>query len=117
MANVTYKTPGLDKKSRKIVYTEKRGDVAFMQIGERRVKCVLQRDDKESAPALVHYASGWVIVSRDAIHNYHLMQYVNARVSLTWRHVAELVLANTIDQVGADKVLAKMDAAPVINPD
>lgn len=115
MATVTYKTPGLDKKTRKIVYTEKTGDVAIMQIGPRRVKCVLQRESKDQAPALVHYASGNIIIGDTRLNSYRLMHFVNARTELPWRRVAEIMLASIINEKGHERVLSVMDAAPVIN--
>lgn len=112
MAEVTYKIP-VREKNGKISYEERTGTVAVMQIGPRRIRCAIQENG-----ALAHVASGNVIVSPQRISNAKLSHYVRVGTygkQLTARGAAEVALAEIINQVGHEKVLAVIDAAPVLN--
>lgn len=114
MAEVTYKVP-VREKSGKITHEERTGTVAVMQIGPRRVRCAIQENG-----ALAHVASGNIIVSAQRISNTNLSHFLRVGSygkPLSARRAAEIALAEIINQAGHEKVLAVIDAAPVLNAD
>lgn len=85
-------------------------------IGGKRVKLVLQMDDGAHASCLVHYASGYVL-SR-GIQDAKVRHFVRVGTygkKMTDREAAKAVLASLIEKNGADRVLAVMTSAPVLN--
>jgi hypothetical protein len=111
MTTITYKVPVALKG--KIGFEERTGTVAVMQIGPRRIRCAIQENG-----ALAHVASGNLIVNANrisAVHVGNLMGRGSYAPKLSARRAAEIALANIINQVGHEKVLAVIDAAPVIN--
>lgn len=111
MTTITYKVPVALKG--KIGFEERTGTVAVMQIGPRRIRCAIQDDG-----ALAHVASGNIIVNATRINAAHLSHFMsggNYGPKLSARRAAEIALANIINQVGHEKVLAVIDAAPVLN--
>ena len=112
MSEVTYKVPVALKKG-KIAYEDRTGTVAVMQIGPRRIRCAIQENG-----ALAHIASGNLIVNAQRIANVHLshlMRHGSYASKLSARRAAEIGLAEIINNVGHEKVLAVIDAAPVLN--
>lgn len=113
MATVTYKVPEVHKGG-KITYAEKSGDVAWLTIGDRKLKCVMQKDGEYVD--LVHYASGGRIIRHDTIKGEQLRFYVQSGgCKMTPREAAWSVLSGIIMNKGADHVLKVVDAAPVLN--
>lgn len=109
-ALVTYKAPAMEKG--KIVYVEKAGKIAWFNVGAYRVKFALQENG-----ALVHYASGNIVVSANAINALKLSRAVQSGFALktTDRMAAEMCLQDAVAKHGAQKVFDIMSAAPVIN--
>jgi hypothetical protein len=91
-----------------------RGMPVILQIGERSIKFVLQRDDSGKASWLTHYASGYKFGSlNDAAVELMCVQSPYHRY--TGRQLAEFLVDKMVAKLGADKVLASIDSVPVIN--
>ena len=103
-SDVTFKVPQKDGTTRVA-----RGVPIGLRIGGRTVKFVLQRDDDDEVRWLTHRASGMRFGLLD-----------DAKTELHSRRVARRGLAyrlikKAVAKFGEDKVLAAIDAAPVIN--
>lgn len=112
MSEVTYKIP-VALKGGKVGYEERTGTVAVMQIGPRRIRCAIQENG-----ALAHVASGNLIVNANRVANVHVMNLMrngSYAAKLGKRRAVEIALAEIVNQAGHEKVLAVIDAAPVIN--
>jgi hypothetical protein len=114
MATVTYDVPIIDKKSGKTKLDKRSGDVAWLLIGGRKVKCVIQKHGNDIA--LVHYASGGKIANESKVSGVSLRHFVSSGGSkMSNRDACEWALRELIETVGSDKVLAVIDAATIIN--
>lgn len=113
---ITFKAPAFDKSTGKIVHVEKRGFVVRLYVGNIQEKFVLQVSDLfENEPEfLTHFASGNKVGPLNPIKIRNLCTRGNAS-RMTDRQAAEILLKETCDRVGADKVRAVMNSAPVIN--
>jgi hypothetical protein len=91
-----------------------RGIPILLMVGERKIKFIFQRDDEGHPRWLTHHASGYKFGSLDdaiceiicTLSPYH---------KFTHKQLAEFLVNKIVTRLGADKVLAKLDAAPVIN--
>lgn len=115
---VTFKVPSKKPRGRKTIHLERTGKVAWFQIGNRRVKFVLQMPHMigaKEAEALTHYASGMIFGRLNDAKIRHMCASGHNAI-LTDRQAAEKLLTEKIALLGADKILAALDAADVINP-
>ena len=85
------------------------GQVTYLQIGERRVKCI-RHDGAHGRPIVTHFASGICIINEGTM--------LQARVACGTNRVKELEKAAVqilIDRYGLEVFYKNLDAAPVIN--
>ncbi|SHG89112.1 hypothetical protein [Bradyrhizobium erythrophlei] len=115
MPTITFKVPGKRPRGHKITLSERTGRVAWLTIGDRKVKFVLQQSRLgKEADTLTHYASGMVFGRLNDVK----VRYMVAKghhAKLTDREAAEMLVATKIDQIGAAKVLEVLDASETIN--
>lgn len=112
MAKLTTITVPCEKrKTRKMT-----GTVAILPIGTRKVRFLIERREDGSVGALTHYASGFAFarsLNRFAVS--FLVQHGTYARRPSPRELAEAAIADAVHALGADKVLATIDAAPVLN--
>jgi hypothetical protein len=113
MAKVEFKIPCKGKRGA-IEYKTKSGNVAFFDVAGEKIKFVLQADSEGEATELTHYASGFVFGRLNPVKVQHVVSR-GSYCQLSDRSAAEILIARAIDRNGADKVLATLKAAPVIN--
>lgn len=118
MADITFKVPAQHPKSKKAMELERKGRVAWLQIGDRKVKFVLQQSaaavNAGEAAYLTHYASGLIFGNLNEVKvRYMLAKGHHAK--LNDRDAAEELITERVAAFGADEVLKRLDAAPVIN--
>lgn len=108
---VTFLVPGRAPKTGDIVNQERQGVAALLYVGNIQERFVLQFAVGTTTPVhLTHWASGQKVGDLSRIK----MRF--ARHShITDRRAAELLIADVIAQVGADKLRESMAAAPVLN--
>lgn len=120
---ISFQVPAMDKKKGLVTLT-KHGKVIWMQVGPKRVKCVLQYHTDETGavldmtPDLVHYATGFVIAPSNtlaAAKVSHLMRYGTYATPMSDRFAAETAMAQLINNVGHERILAVMADKPVLN--
>jgi len=92
------------------------GYVALLPVGDKTVKFVLQ-DDAFETPCLTHYASGIITIHSNTVAARKLAKYVANPYStpMTDRQICAEILNEIVNQHGAEKILAKFDAAKIIN--
>jgi hypothetical protein len=120
MTTITFLVPTQNRRSKKTHNVERTGRVAWLRIGDRKVKFVLQQshsavnaNDKE-AILLTHYASGLIFGRL----NEAKIRYMTSRGPYCIpndRDAAELLIAEKVAAFGAEEVLKRLDAAPTIN--
>jgi hypothetical protein len=123
MAIVTFNIPcanGITKRGRAdkrkgIRHETRTGTTINLDVGDTVVRCVLQHGTDGKPEALVHYASGCIIGRLNAEKVRAMMEYGHAH-RLNDRGAAKAIMARAVAINGADVVLAKMAAMPVINP-
>jgi hypothetical protein len=109
---ITYKVPTAIRATGETRLEERSGKVAWLKVGETRVKFVLQGGEGNT---LVHFASGMVVGYLNPIKVEHMCRAGhNARMMS--RKAAEVVIARAVARLGAQGLLAKLAAVPVINP-
>lgn len=115
MSQVTINIPCRNKpRGRKVIQQTASGSVAFFQIGERKVKFILQHGHDGKPQSLVHFASGMIFGRLNEPKLSHALRY-GTYTSLNDRGAAETLIARAVAAKGAEFVLGVMDAAPVIN--
>jgi hypothetical protein len=114
MAKVEFKIPCKGKRGA-IEYKTKSGNIAFFDVAGEKIKFVLQADSEGEATELTHYASGFVFGRLNPVKVQHLVSRGSYSGQLSDRGAAEILIGRAIDRIGADKVLATLKAAPVIN--
>ncbi len=95
---------------------EMTGTVAVLPICGRKVRFLIERRDDGSLGSLTHYASGFAFtrdLNRYAVS--FLVQHSVYHRQPSPRELAEAAIVDAVYAIGADKVLATIDAAPVIN--
>ena len=122
---VSYKIPvTMEGKYTSDVKTEDRhGVICFVNIGNRKVKCVIQerwvipRQSKSIERMLVHFATGQVLVYHaDLKRKQKALWLAGQRNRLPWVTLAKYCLDDRVKNEGADSILAILDAAEVLNP-
>jgi hypothetical protein len=107
---IDFKTPTTDGIVNAI------GTIAWLPVGPRKIKFVLQREERNhDAHLLTHYASGRIVAKLNAIR---LARYVANPYSFPAyrdRDFAMIALEQLIASHGEGKLLAMFDAAEVIN--
>lgn len=95
---------------------EKTGYVANFKIGNKTVKFVMQ-DYLSEACALTHFASGYIIIHGNAIAALKVSHYMHNPYAklLTNRKACETLLNELVNQHGAEKIMKKLETAPIIN--
>lgn len=107
---VTIKAPAMEKG--KVVTLDVQGYVALLYVGTRQEKFLLQLDHADGKPAhLTHYASGMKVGNLNAVKALHHISYQR----MTDREAAKRLLHSLVVKHGTDKVLARMQAAAVLN--
>ncbi|WP_166297124.1 hypothetical protein [Bradyrhizobium sp. 2S1] len=122
MTTITFKVPGTKPRGRKVHHYERSGKVAWLTIGERKVKFVLQGDHRAVAGAnpkadavyLTHHASGMIFGKINDLKIRHMCAAGHNAI-LTDREAAEKLIAEKLALLGPEKILAVLDAAEVIN--
>ena len=95
---------------------EMTGTVAILPIGTRKVRFLIERRDDGSLGSLTHYASGFAFAR--SLNHYavsFLVRHGTYARRPSPRELAEAAIADAVHAIGVDKVLATIDAAPVIN--
>jgi len=92
------------------------GTVAILPIGARKVRFLIERREDGSVGSLTHYASGYAFHRNlQALAVSFLVQHSVYHRQPSPRELAEAAIADAVFAIGVDKVLATIDAAPVIN--
>ena len=95
---------------------EMTGTVAILPIGARKVRFLIERREDGSVGSLTHYASGYAFHRNlRALAVSFLIQHGTYARRPSPRELAEAAIADAVFSIGADKVLATIDAAPVLN--
>ena len=95
---------------------EMTGTVAIFPIGKRKVRFLIERKEDGSVGALTHYASGYAFHRNlQSLAVSFLVQHSVYHRQPSPRELAEAAIADAVYAIGADKVLAKIYAAPVLN--
>jgi hypothetical protein len=117
MAKIDFQIPCAPKKrGAPIEYKTKSGNVVFFKINGEKIKFVLQQPDGSSeATELTHYASGMVFGRLNPLKIERMMTGGHL-VRTSNRRAAEILISRAIANMGAEKVLAALKAAPVLNP-
>jgi hypothetical protein len=92
------------------------GTVAVLPVGERKVRFLIERREDGSLGSLTHYASGYAFhrnLNRFAVS--FLVQHSVYHRQPSPRELAEAAIADAVFAIGAEKVLATIDAAPMLN--
>lgn len=93
------------------------GTIAILPVGDRKVRFLIERLSDGSLGSLTHVASGQAFtrnLKRFGVS--FLVQHGTWHRAPTARELAEAAIADAVHTYGADAVLARIDAAPVINP-
>jgi hypothetical protein len=117
MPKIEFQVPCLAKKrGAPIEYKTRSGNVAFFKIAGERIKFVLQQPEgSKEATELTHYASGMVFGRLNPLKIERMMAGGH-HVRTSDRRAAEILILRAISNMGAEKVLATLKAAPVVNP-
>jgi len=127
MSLVTFKIPHLVGKGAKqhVAFEEFQGDIAFFEVGGRKIKFVFQHAKSREGgylatdiitPHLVHYDSGMIVCRGNTLAAFKVARYVaSGNAGMTTREAAAQWLAEIVAEIGAEKFLAKIDAADKIN--
>jgi hypothetical protein len=111
MAKLTTITVPCEGDTRKMA-----GTVAIFPIGKRKVRFLIERREDGSFGSLTHYASGYAFHRNlRTLAVSFLVQHSVYHRQPSPRELAEAAIADAVFSIGADKVLAIIDAAPVIN--
>jgi hypothetical protein len=95
---------------------EMTGTVAILPIGDRKVRFLIERKEDGSLGSLTHYASGFAFTR--SLNHYavsFLVQHGTYARRPSPRELAEAAIADAVYSIGIDKVLATIDAAPILN--
>lgn len=115
MATITINIPcQASRRSKKVVTEQASGAVAFFNIGDQRVKFILQHDLSGKPAALVHFASGMVFGRLNGPKLAHAVSR-GTYTSLSDRGAAETLIARAVANLGAVGVLEKLASVPVLN--
>ena len=107
----TIAIPCEKNKTRKLT-----GTVAILPIGDRKVRFLIERKEDGSLGSLTHYASGFAFArSLNHFAVSFLVQHGTYARQPSPRELAEAAIADAVFALGADKVLATIDAAPILN--
>jgi len=110
---VTFKIPAHEGKGKaqRRVEIDATGQLFSLSVGGVKIRCVLQDNG-----ALAHWASGFVI-SQSGVQAVKLecMARLSSYTRTSDRRAAEIALSRIVDRIGAEKVLAAMEAQTVIN--
>lgn len=109
---VEIKAPAMDRKTGIQTTVTKSGTVARLYVGQYQRKFLLQHDETGTPESLVDYASGQIVGNLKGVGIAGLLR--NGR-TMTAREKAERLLKDLTAKHGADKLLAVMKAAPVLN--
>lgn len=111
-AKITFKVP-----TQKNGLIEKTGLVMIIPINTTNVKFVIQDGIEGESPSLTHYASGMTAVSSNSVAARKLSRYVANPYStpLSNRVICFILMQEIIAKIGADKLMEKLNSAPVIN--
>jgi hypothetical protein len=95
---------------------EMTGTVAILPIGKRKVRFLIERREDGSVGSLTHYASGYAFHRNlRALAVSFLVQHSVYHRQPSPRELAIAAITDAVFALGANKVLATIDAAPVIN--
>jgi hypothetical protein len=108
---ISFNVPVQDRKTKAITMEQKQGYVALLYVGNYQQKFVLQTNDIGEVKTLTHWASGMRVGDLDPIK----VRYWTSYSRMTDREAANHLLVDACVRIGTDKVLATMNAAPVIN--
>ena len=96
---------------------EMTGTVAILPIGERKIRFLIERKEDGSLGSLTHYASGFAF-ARSLNHfavSFLVQHGTTYARQPSPRELAEAAIADAVYSIGIDKVLAAIDAAPILN--
>lgn len=102
-------TVPLDDGSTKTV----EGTPVVLTIGARRVRFALQPTGDDTSH-LVHIASGRIAVKSTQLASLRIAAMLSGR-RMSLRDAAAVAVAELVDGLGADELLRRLDAAPVLN--
>ena len=91
-----------------------RGLPAYFTIGGRRIRFMLQYDSDNKIRHLTHFASGMKFGSLNTAE-VELTCNLSPYHRFSKRRLAQFLIDKAVARLGADKVLASIDAAKVIN--
>ena len=90
------------------------GTVAVFQIGNEKIRFVMQSNGEFVGVSLVHHASGNIAVRHDTI-TMKKIRHTHGGKTLTDREACRLCLEDLVDRIGEARVLSGIRAAKVIN--
>jgi hypothetical protein len=115
MPNINYLVPAETGRgrNRKIANVTKTGRVAWLSVGAKRRKFILQLTYDNGEPStLVDYASGQIVAKLAAEA---LQAYAMRGTRPDYRKLAQRRLNDIVATFGETEVLRRMNAAPVVN--
>lgn len=95
---------------------EMTGTVTILPIGDRKVRFLIERKEDGSLGSLTHYASGFAFARN--LNHYavsFLVQHGTYARQPSPRELAKAAIADAVYSIGIDKILATIDAAPILN--
>lgn len=114
MKTATIKAPAM--QDGKIVYVEKTGVVAWLDLGGKREKFILQFEGVDNRPRYVtHYATGQKMPGDLQGRAMGLLLSRGHAHPINYRAIAQQIIAETVEQNGLERVRKVIAAAPIVN--
>jgi len=114
---ITYTVPITDQgtKSGSITGTAtKFGNVAIFQIGNEKIRFVIQKNGELIGPSLVHWASGSIMVNAQAIRSMKIRHHRSGS-TLRTREACRLCLEALEKKYGLARIMSTLREATVLN--
>lgn len=121
MAVVTFKIPTRQVKGKgrnqQIIngVEERQGMVAWLPLGDEKVKFIIQQNAHGAYEALTHYASGMRVSGLNDVQVRWMVRYGH-HAKLSPRRAAEEIWSQIVATKGVDEVRQKLASAEIINP-
>ena len=91
------------------------GTIAWFQIGNQKVKFLIQKNREWIGPQLTHYASGFTCIPSNVIKSKKIHSFATTCESLTTREAIRQCLGDLEKRVGLSDMITKFASAPIIN--
>jgi hypothetical protein len=114
MTTIAFQVPTAKQRRGKPTLKEAHGRVAVLEVGEQKIRFVLQFDSVGKPTSLTHFASGMIF----GFLNDEKVRAMCARgtqCKLTDLQAARSLIARIVDKHGLGVVQHKLASAPIIN--